>query len=820
MKYWSILIFSMVLHANVDAQNKSIVTSKGNITGWIIDKNSQIPIAGARIQVLNTDYNTLSDSLGYFKIKGIPTGSYKIQYTSIGSNPYIQYNVIVTAGNEVNGTIELTAKEITLKEVVVGNNKKSVRAATLETPLSVQKLTAEEIKSSPGSNFDISKVVQTLPGVTGSSSTAAGFRNDIIVRGGAPNENVFYLDGIEIPVINHFTTQGSAGGPQGILNVSFIDEVKLNTSAFDAKFDNALSSVFEFKQKRGNQEKMESNIRLSATEFASTFNGPLSKSGKTTFLASVRRSYLQYLFSVIDLPIRPNYWDFQYKITHQIDPKTTLTFLGVGAIDKFYFVAPKKSTPEKLFAINASPSINQWSYTMGVSYKKLIQNGFWNLAISRNHLNNINEKYENNLADDKGDKTFDFKSNEIENKVKFEITKSVLGLKWTTGANVQTVGYDNYTNQLLKAYSDNLLSSNNNTISKFQYNTDLMFNKYGAFFQIGKRAFNNQLGISAGVRTDGNTFTNSGNDITKRISPRIGLSYVLTDRITLNASIGRYYKVAPLTSLGFKDLKGNYVNKNVEYIQSEHYVTGIEYIPSDATRFTAEVYYKKYSQVPMSIQKGISLSNLGADFNILGNEPINTNGKGKSYGFELFAQQKLTKRIFGIVSYSYFKSSYTNLKGDYIKSAWENTHLLSITAGYKFNKNWELGVKFRLQGGTPYTPYDSVLSRLNFMTLGTGLFDYSKLNTLQVQPFHSGDLRLDKKYNFKKSTFDFYIDITNFYGSMSVAPGQYVFKANTDGTIQTTDGKKVNKDGSNAIPSLSDNNRVFVTPTIGFIWEF
>jgi hypothetical protein len=302
--------------------------------------------------------------------------------------------VVITVGNETNNTIELLPADNVLKEVQVSTTRKTVRTATLETPLSVQKLTAEEIKSNPGGNFDISKVVQALPGVTGSASTGAGFRNDIIVRGGAPNENVFYLDGIEIPVINHFTTQGSAGGPQGILNVSFIDEVKLSTSAFDAKYDNALSSVFEFKQKRGNSEKTQGNIRLGATEIASTLDGPLSKDGKTTYLLSARRSYLQFLFKALDLPIRPNFWDFQFKVTHIIDPKTTLTLLGVGAIDEFSFAAPKKATPEKIYALNAGPSINQWSFTVGASLKKLINKGYWNLSISENHLNNINEFYQ------------------------------------------------------------------------------------------------------------------------------------------------------------------------------------------------------------------------------------------------------------------------------------------------------------------------------------------------------------------------------------------------------------------------------------------
>jgi outer membrane receptor for ferrienterochelin and colicin len=803
-------------------QNLGFAQQTGGLNGEIIDKNTQKPISGATVKLINTTYVTTSDSLGKYVFRNIPTGQYQITVISLGSLPYNLYNVIVSSGNITSNSIELIPQDFSLKAVTVGSNKKSVRAATLETPLSIQKLTAEEIKSNPGGNFDISKVVQTLPGVTGSASTGAGFRNDIIVRGGAPNENVFYLDGIEIPVINHFTTQGSAGGPQGILNVSFIDEVKLSSSAFDAKYDNALSSVFEFKQKKGNAEKVQGNVRLSATEMALTLEGPLQKKGKTTYLLSARRSYLQFLFKALDLPIRPNFWDFQYKITHTINPKTTLTFLGVGAIDEFAFAAPKKATPEKIYALNAGPSINQWNYTVGVSLKKLIDRGFWNLSISRNQLNNLNERFQNNLGPDKGEKTLDYTSNESGNNLRWDITKSIVGFKWTTGVNLQNIQYDNSTNQLLQYRSLTTLggmSTPTNPLS-IQYDNQLNYNKYGAFFQVGKKAFNNRLGISAGLRVDGNSYTNDGAELLKRLSPRVSLSYVISNEWSLNASIGKYFKLPPNTSLGYKDSTGMAVNKTANYTSSLHYVVGLEYIPSDANRFTAEVFYKKYEHVPISVNKGVSLSNLGADFNILGNEPISTSGLGRSYGFELFAQQKLTDRFFGIVSYSFFKSEYSNASGKYIPSSWQNTHLLSMTGGYKFNKNWELGIKYRYQGGTPYTPYDMNLSKINFATLGVGVLDYNNLNTLTNTAFHSADLRVDKKYYFKKTTLDCFIDITNFYGAKSVAPPFYVFSANSDGTFKTTDGQAVKKDGSNALPVLFDNNQVFITPTFGFILEF
>ena len=167
----------------------------------------------------------------------------------------------------------------------------------------------------------------------------AGFRNDVIIRGGAPNENVYYLDGIEIPTINHFSTQGSAGGPVGLLNVSFFEGVTLSASSFAASYDNVLSGVLEFDQRNGNSRKFVGNFRLGSSESALTLEGPLFKSDKseanTSYIISVRRSYLQLLFQAIGLPFLPDYWDYQYKVIHQINSNNELLFTGVGSIDNF-----------------------------------------------------------------------------------------------------------------------------------------------------------------------------------------------------------------------------------------------------------------------------------------------------------------------------------------------------------------------------------------------------------------------------------------------------------------------------------------------------
>lgn len=330
----------------------------GIITGTVRDRNTQELLVGVTVQTVNSTDSTArlsgttTDADGRFKLT-LPVGSYNLRATYVGFVPQQKFNLIVSSGNANESSFELDEESKKLSEVTVKANRAVAAVSSITTPNSIQRLTTEEIKTNPGGNFDVSRVIQTLPGVGGS---VGGLRNDIIIRGGAPNENVFYLDGIEIPVINHFQTQGGTGGPQGLLNVSFIEDVTLTSSGFDAKYDNALASVFQFKQREGNPDRIQGNFRVSGTEAALTTEGPIGK--KTTFLASVRRSYLQYFFQLIDLPIRPDYYDFQTKITHKINKKTTLTAIGVGAIDEFSFAVPKETTPDKEFVVRRSPLVN------------------------------------------------------------------------------------------------------------------------------------------------------------------------------------------------------------------------------------------------------------------------------------------------------------------------------------------------------------------------------------------------------------------------------------------------------------------------------
>ncbi|MFN5319410.1 MAG: TonB-dependent receptor, partial [Bacteroidia bacterium] len=518
----------------------------GTIRGTIRDKNTQELLIGATVQIEGTSLGVAADLNGNYKINNVPVGSYTVKASLVGYQPLSKFNVALSSGNDQVINFELSPNQTDLKEVEITFDKnKSAAAVDMVTPLSVQSLTTEEIRSNPGGNFDISKVIQVLPGVAGAAS--ASFRNDIIIRGGAPNENVFYLDGIEIPVINHFQTQGSSGGPAGMLNVSFIEDVKLSTSSFDARFDNALASVFQFKQREGNPERLSGNFRLSSTEFATTLEGPAGKN--TNFLVSARRSYLQLLFEAIDLPIRPNYWDFQFKVSHRISNKGTLTLLGVGAIDEFSFGVPRESTPDKTFILNATPSINQWNYTNGLAYRHLIENGFVNIALSRNMFNNEIDRFENKDEGNEEARILKIRSQEIENKLRLDVNKFVNGWKYSYGVSAQYVKFNNFLfNRLVKESVGP--SGDSIPAIVLNYNAALEFYRYGAFAQVSRRFFNEKLLLTAGLRTDGNSFTEDGNNLFNTLSPRAAVSYRLLPKWNINASVGDYYKIPTYTVLG------------------------------------------------------------------------------------------------------------------------------------------------------------------------------------------------------------------------------------------------------------------------------
>lgn len=782
------------------------VFSQGKISGKVIDASTREALSSVNIIIAGTTIGVTTKGDGTFELRNAPLGYVKVQASYVGYKTLLSNDYLVTQEKTPYIIIQLEEESSSLDEVVI---KRKLFKKNIESPLSLKSLGLAEIEKIPGGNRDILKVLQSLPGV----ASNPGFRNDIIIRGGAPSENKFFIDGIEIPVINHFQTQGATGGPVGIVNTDLIRKVDFYSSAFPSNRGNTLSSLIEFTQKNGNPNKLNVRATLGTSDAGVTLDGPINE--RTTFIASMRQSYLQVLFKLIKLPFLPTYTDFQFNVKTNFNNNDELSVIGIGAIDKFVLntevnntITDVETIKRNRYLLSNIPEQDQWNYTVGANYKKYSERGFQRFVLSRSEWSNRGIKYFQNSGLP-SDLLLDYQSKEVgqkfryENKINFEKEYINFGLG---------IEHSSYTNTTFQRVVNNFSTAIVNYYSK------LSIMKYNFFGQISGRYFEDRLSVSFGVRLDANNYNDSMKNPFNQFSPRTSLSYQVNENLSLNISAGIYNQLPAYTILGFRDDTNALVNqKSLNYQEASNLVTGVDFKANESLKFSIESFYKGYKNYPFSVRDQISLANLGSDFGVIGNEEVTSDSEGRAFGFELLAQKKSYNGLYGILSYTYVRSEFKNASNQFVPSTWDNRHLLTFTGGKKLRKNWELGVKYRLVGGRPYTPYDMNASTLisNYNIANQGILDFTQLNTLRFRAFSQLDVRIDKTWYWQKWALNFYIDIQNFLNNKAL---EQPFLA------PTVDGN------GNPLVDPNDANRYIleeiknengtVLPRFGFIVDF
>ncbi len=780
----------------------------GKIMGTVRDAVSKETIPFATVQVLKTDKGAVSDENGVFVIEGIKPDIYDLKASVVGYAEQIQAEVQVTTARPVEVNFDLTENSNELKEVVV---KAAPFVKTDESPVSLRNIGVTEIQRNPGGNRDISAVIRVLPGVLATPA----FRNDLIIRGGAPNENRFFYVEVEVPNINHFATQGASGGPVGMINVNFIREVDFFSGAFPANRGNAMSSVLNFKLRDGRNDRIGGNFTLGATDVGALLEGPIGK--KTTFMASYRRSYLQFLFQALGLPFLPIYQDFQFKVKIKPTENSEITLLGLGAIDDFALNLEANETETQQYILAYLPDYQQWNYMNGIVYKRYQDNGYWTFVASRNMLNNVSKKYVNNDDSTEDNLVLDYLSREAENKLRAEHTFKKGKYRVMYGAGYEYVRYTNTTfNKIFTAVGPQTIN----------FSTDINFHKYYAFGNLSRKFIEDKLTFSLGARVDGNSYSSEMNNPLRQFSPRFSVNYLVNERLGVNFNAGRYYQLPPYTILGYQE-GGKFVNKDngARFIQNDQAVAGIEYNTRSSSRFTVETYFKKWNYYPFLTQDSISLANLGGGFGVVGNAPATPTSVGRSYGVEFMFQQRLFKGFYGIAAYTFGFSEFKDKKGEYRPTAWDSRHQLNTTLGKKFGKNWEAGINWRIQTGLPYTPDDEDSNLvLNWQRNGRAVPDYDLLNSQRTGILNTIDVRVDKKWFFKKWSLNLYLDVDNLTAQAVSFPIQILDRP-LDDNMQPVGGPVViNPDATfeeqrYALKSVQDAVGTRV-PSVGILLEF
>ena len=747
--------------------------------------------------IWNTPMGTMTDSLGNYFIGNLSPGMYRIQVSSVGYKTYVSPEFRISS-YDYTLDIALEESQVALSEV-------SVVAApfrsSIESPIAMRVIGVQEIEKSPGANRDISKVVNSFPGVA--SAVGNGYRNDLMIRGGGPSENKFFLDGVEIPNINHFSTQGASGGPVGIIDADLIREVNFYTGAFPVSRGNALSSVFDFKLLDGTPDKYTFKGTVGASEVALTSKGHIGN--KTTYIVSVRQSYLQLLFSLLDMPFLPRYTDAQFKVKTRFSQEHELMVLGLGAIDDMKLNTETDPEDEsKQYLLNYLPTIKQNTYTLGAVYKHYSGNHTQTVVLSRSFMNNSNIKYRDNDESSTDNLTLRLKSDEIENHLRFE-NRSLVGLfDLTAGFNVDYAVYRN--NTFLRAFTD--------IPKEIRYKTDLGLFKWGIFATSGYKSADDRFSASFGFRLDACNYSSLTDNPFKQFSPRLSLSYNLIGNFFLNGSIGRFYQLPAYTTMGYQE-DNVLINKSrLKYICSDQAVVGVEYYINKWARLTVEGFYKKYTHSPLSLRDSIPLACKGTDYGVSGNEAASSTARGRAYGLEVMLRWFGMGRFTALASYTWYRSQFEDpATGIYIPSAWDYRHLFTLSGTYKLPKNWDIGLKFRLMGGAPYTPYDEYTSSLvpAWDATARPYYDYDRYNTGRLKTFYEADIRVDKSFYFKGVMLGFYVDLQNVLN----------FKYDNPPVLISTGEKYVDNDGTERyrMKYIAQQSGV-ILPTLGITVEF
>lgn len=740
--YYRILVFMLVLysvgvqynHFSAFAQERT-----GIIKGRLLDGETKAPLVGANVEVLNTIMGSATDEQGQFFVNDVPVGSYSLRFSYIGYQNATQTDVIVRPQRItfVEADLKPSALQAEAVEVSGGYFTQSD-----EQPLSVTGFSREEIRRAPGSAGDVSRIIWSLPSIAKINDQS----NSLIVRGGSPVENAFYIDNIEIPNINHFPTQGASGGPIGMINVDFIENVQFHTGGFSAQYGDKLSSIMDINFREGNRDEFDAQLDLNFTGFGGALEMPILGQ-KGSLLFSARRSYLDLIIGLADVgtTVAPSYGDYQGKLVYDINAHHQLTVLGISGDDHN---SPDRETAQKN-AMIVYGNQDIYENTAGINWRALWnKSGYSNTSVSYTSDQFKEDYFETSSAIHLLRNRSLEQSFKLRNVNHFRLSQRH-SLEFGVEAKHLITDYDNFFNDYTDALGD--------TVPAFTLDDKITADKVGAFVSYIAKPVN-RLTATLGMRAD--YFSYNENSY---LSPRFSFSYQFSPRTSLNGATGVFYQNLPLVLLSQRES-----NRDLKDPMATHYILGVDHLLTENTKLSLEAYEKDYQDFPIDPTQP-SLFQLDELFYRYGfffnHAPLLDNGKAYSRGVELTLQKKLAENFYGLASASYFRTRYKGGDGVWRNRVFDNRLMFSMEGGYKPNSKWEFSMRWIYAGGAPYTPFDLGASQ----QLNRAVLDENRINEARYPDYHSLNVRFDRRFNFSSTNLVFYLSVWNAYDRKNIA---------------------------------------------------
>ncbi len=746
-----LLMVAMVLSIGVSSAQDLALTQ--NVRGTVFDEqsgnvlsNATVIIEGVRIA------GVITDSLGNFKLRGIPIGRQIIRVTLIGYEEAVIRNIEVTSSKEVVLEIRLKERIHLLDEVVVKGGRQKDRAINEAAVVSARQFSVDEAVRYSGTRNDPSRMAQNFAGVSGSNDA----RNDIIIRGNSPAGVLWRMEGIDIPNPNHYSTLGSTGGPVTILNTNNLKNSDFITSAFPAHYGNALAGVFDLRMRNGNDEKYEFLGQMGFNGFEFGAEGPLNKKTKSSFLVNYRYSLVAVIqklgFSVGTGSATPYYQDINFKVNIPTKKAGTFSLFGIGGESHIKFDAIDE---DNLYNTNDGSlrerTFQSWTGVIGLTHSYFFNSttsGKFSLAAS-GLGSEYQEDFYNSTRPEK--RAFYKKNSQVKYTAGYTVNKKFDPKNQLTGGIVADLNK-------LKLRNDYIPNGDSVLITFFDARKNASLLK--GFINFAHR-FSDKFSTNIGLYQQLFTLNNSYS-----IEPRWNLKYQFRYNQSLSFGAGLHSQTQPL-EVYFYETKTTggatlLTNNQLDFVKSVHGVLGYDINFSKHLRFKAETYGQYiYNAAVEEAPSSFSMLNAGADFYFPDKTNLVNGGTGYNYGLELTLESFLHKGFYYLVTVSVFESKYKGSDDIWRNTVFNSNYVTNFLAGKEFKLNdkssFGIDTKIAWTGGQRYTPFDIAASA----AAGYVVFKEDEAYSLQNDPYLRWDLKFSYSRNGKKSTQKWYVDLQN-----------------------------------------------------------
>jgi hypothetical protein len=721
----------------------------GTVSGTVVSAAGE-PELAVTVCLIGTTRCSITDDRGHFKLTDVRPGTYQIELTPPGQPRLPGTTVEVRAG--LDSVVELVLPKL-------GQVRESVTVtASSFVPLEEVKtsgflLQRTEVLASAGALQDISRYVQALPGV---ALGAADFRNDLIVRGGSPLENLFIVDNVEIPNINAFANFSSAGGTVSLIDALLLDSVTFLTGGFPAAYGNRVSSVMQVAQREGDRERIRGRATIGFAGSGGVVEGPLA-GGRGSWIVSARRSFLDVFTDDIGVGGVPVLYTFNGKVLFDVSPRDRVWGVSVSGKDNIRLGLTEETDPERQLQ-DFDIRYSGWRTANGFNWQRIFSRGVGLLGVTSS-VARVDSQVKDLVrfgvppADAPVDEViagapvvYSDASTESETTLKYDLTLAVPVLdKIQVGGGFKWLNLDYNTSQPLGVNSPYTTEPG---VNAFALQNEFGTTLFGGYAQ-ATTDITSRLNVTWGARVD--RFSYLGET---RVGPRAGASVRLTDRLSWRVSAGRYYQQPPFLFLvAFPE------NADLIPLRADHFVTGLTMESSPTTRMSVEVYRKSYGDYPVSSQwDSLSLANVGDTFNV--SEvlfPMASRGEGESTGVELLFEKKPGGRWYGQANLSISKARHAGTDGVLRPGSYDYPVILNMDGGAYVTDKVLLSARLSWLGGRPYTPYDETASK----AAGYGLYDLARVNAERAIDYFRLDLRVERPFRVSQTELLVYGGVQN-----------------------------------------------------------